>query len=198
MNDWQTNMQDQHAAFVEAAKVIDRRGITSLLEWLEVTDFYRAPASSMFHGNYAGGLVDHSLHVHEELKKLCDFYCPGKYSDESIAIVALFHDLCKIDFYVESTRNVKDEKTGQWYKVPFYKRQELHPVGGHGSKSMFLVMYHMFITQIEAAAINCHMGPWDKQDYGNPGDVYEINELAWLLHVADERAAYYRDEVLKV
>ena len=59
-------------------------------------------------------------------------------------------------------------------------------------------MYHMHLTDTEASAINCHMGPWDKQDYGNPGDVYENNELAWLLHVADERATYYRDEVLKV
>ena len=188
-------MNDSRVAFAKALAVINREGVDKLVDWLETTDFYRAPASSIFHGNYAGGLVDHSLHVYEELKKLCDFYCPEKYTEESIAIVALLHDLCKVNFYIESTRNVKDERTGQWYKVPFYKT---NPIGGHGSKSMFLVMYHMHLTDIEAAAINCHMGPWDKQDYGNPGDVYENNELAWLLHVADERATYYRDEVLKV
>lgn len=191
-------MNESRVAFAKALTVMDREGIDKLVDWLETTDFYKAPASSMFHGNYAGGLIDHSLHVYEELKKLCDFYCPGKYTEESIAIVALFHDLCKVNFYIESTRNVKDERTGQWYKVPFYKKQETNPMGGHGSKSMFLVMYHMHLTDIEAAAINCHMGPWDKQDYGNPGDVYENNELAWLLHVADERATYYRDEVLRV
>lgn len=191
-------MSEQRVAFAKAITVIDREGIDKLVDWLETTDFYRAPASSMFHGNYAGGLIDHSIHVYEELKKLCNFYCPEKYTDESIAVVALFHDLCKVNFYTESTRNVKDDKTGQWYKVPFYKKQELNPIGGHGSKSMFLVMYHMHLTDVEAAAINCHMGPWDKQDYGNLGDVYENNELAWLLHVADERATYYRDEVLKV
>lgn len=191
-------MNDSRVAFAEALAVINREGVDKLIDWLETTDFYRAPASSMFHGNYAGGLVDHILHVYEELKKLCEVYCPEKYTEESIAIVALFHDLCKVNFYIESTRNVKDERTGQWYKVPFYKKQETNPIGGHGSKSMFLVMHHMHLTEIEAAAINCHMGPWDKQDYGNPGDVYENNELAWLLHVADERATYYRDEVLKV
>ena len=191
-------MNDSRVAFAKALAVINREGVDKLIDWLETTDFYRAPASSTFHGNYAGGLVDHTLHVYEELKKLCDFYCPEKYTEESIAIVALFHDLCKVNFYIESTRNVKDERTGQWYKVPFYKKQETNPMGGHGSKSMFLVMHHMHLTDTEAAAINCHMGPWDKQDYGNPGDVYENNELAWLLHVADERATYYRDEVLKV
>lgn len=191
-------MSEQKEIFAKAVAAINREGIDKLVDWLETTDFYRAPASSMFHGNYAGGLVDHSLHVYEELKKLCNLYCPGKYTEESIAVVALFHDLCKVNFYIESTRNVKDERTGQWHKVPFYKKQETNPIGGHGSKSMFLVMYHMHLTDIEAAAINCHMGPWDKQDYGNPGDVYGNNELAWLLHVADERATYYRDEVLKV
>ena len=191
-------MSEKKEIFARAITAINRDGIDKLVDWLETTDFYKAPASSMFHGNYAGGLIDHSLHVCEELKKLCDFYCPGKYTEESIAIVALFHDLCKVNFYTESTRNVKDEKTGQWYKVPFYKKQETNPMGGHGSKSMFLVMYHMCLTDVEAAAINCHMGPWDKQDFGNPGEVYKNNELAWLLHVADERATYYRDEVLKV
>ena len=191
-------MSESREAFAKALTVIDREGIDKLIDWLETTDFYKAPASSMFHGNYTGGLVDHTLHVYEELKKLCDFYCPEKYTEETVAIVALFHDLCKVNFYIESTRNVKDERTGQWHKVPFYKKQETNPIGGHGSKSMFLVMHHMHLTDIEAAAINCHMGPWDKQDYGNPGDVYENNELAWLLHVADERATYYRDEVLKV
>lgn len=192
-------MNDTNKMFFDFAfNKIERKGVAELRAWLESTDFFRAPASSTFHGNYAGGLVDHSLHVYQELKKLCDFYCPEKYTEETIAIVALFHDLCKVNFYIESTRNVKDERTGQWYKVPFYKKQETNPIGGHGSKSMFLVMYHMHLTDIEAAAINCHMGPWDKQDYGNPGDVYENNELAWLLHVADERATYYRDEVLKV
>ena len=198
MNDWQTNVQDLKVAFTEIVKLIERDGIEDLMSWLESTDFYKAPASAMFHGNYAGGLVDHSVHVYEELKKLCNFYCPKKYTEESIAIVALFHDLCKVNFYTESTRNVKDEKTGRWYQVPFYKTQEQQPMGGHGSKSMFIVMYHMFLHGFEASAINCHMGPWDKQDYDNPGAVYENNELAWLLHVADERATYYRDEVLKV
>lgn len=190
-------MSNLKVVFEEAVAKIERAGIDELLTWLEKGDFYSAPASSMHHGNYAGGLLDHSVHVYEELRELCDFYCPDKYSEESIAIVALFHDLCKVNYYAESTRNVKDERTGQWHKVPFYKVQEQLPMGGHGSKSMFIAMYHMQLTDVEASAINCHMGPWDKQDYGNPGAVYQQNELAWLLHVADERATYYRDEEVK-
>ena len=174
------------------AQAIKREGIEKLIEWLELSDFFIAPASTMYHGNYEGGLCDHSINVFDELKKLDAFYGTGL-SIETLAIVALFHDLCKANFYSIGSRNVKDDATGRWEKKPFYKVDEKFPFGGHGSKSLFAVQYYMALTYEEAAAINCHMGPWDKQDYGNPGAVYQTNPLAWMLHVADERATYFRD-----
>lgn len=175
-----------------ARREISRPDIEKLLDWLESTDFYTAPASSRYHGAFEGGLAMHSLNVYRRLKELNDFYDMegAGCSRESEAIVALFHDLCKVDCYKVSTRNVKNDKTGQWEKVPFYKFEEDFPFGGHGSKSVYLVQYFMPLEPFEAAAINCHMGPWDRQDYGNPGEVFENNRLAWLLHVADEAATY--------
>lgn len=177
-------------AFINAArKNIHREGLEDLLSWLEQTDFYEAPASSMFHGNCRNGLVMHSYNVWIKLQLLNEAFKTG-ISEESMAIVALFHDLCKVDYYTESTRNVKNDRTGQWEKVPFYKKDEKFHFGGHGSKSLFLIMNFMKLTPEEAAAVNCHMGPWDRQDYGKPGEVFEDNYLAWLLHVADEAATY--------
>lgn len=177
-------------SYIKAARSnIHRDGIEALLDWLEQTDFYDAPASSMYHGSCKHGLVMHSLNVWVQLRTLNKAFNAGL-SEESMAIVALFHDLCKVDFYTESTRNVKNERTGQWEKVPYYKRSEKFHFGGHGSKSLYLVMNFMNLTPDEAAAINCHMGPWDRQDYGKPGEVFEENKLAWLLHVADEAATY--------
>lgn len=175
-----------------ARQHIQRDGIDNLLNWLESTDFFTAPASSRYHGAHEGGLVMHSLNVYRRLKDLNEFYDTdgAGCSRESEAIVALFHDLCKVGLYKVSTRNVKNDKTGQWEKVPFYKHEEDFPFGGHGSKSLYLVQYFMRLSPEEAAAINCHMGPWDRQDYGKPGQVYESNRLAWLLHVADEAATY--------
>lgn len=49
---------------------IKRPGATELLEWLETTDFFVAPASTRFHGNYEGGLCEHSVNVWEELVRL--------------------------------------------------------------------------------------------------------------------------------
>lgn len=172
---------------------IEREGIDDLLDWVTNTDFFTAPASSRYHGAYKGGLVDHSLNVYKRLQELRGFFAEDMeipVDPESVAIVGLFHDLCKIGCYKVSTRNAKNETTGQWEKVPFYKFEEDFPFGGHGSKSVYLVQHFMRLEPWEAAAINSHMGPWDRHDYGSPGQVYEQNMLAWMLHVADEAATY--------
>lgn len=177
-------------AFTQAVYTnIHRPGANELMDWLATTDFFTAPASSRYHGAKSGGLVAHSYNVWVHLKQLNTLY-DANLSDESMAICALFHDLCKVNYYTESTRNVKNEATGQWEKVPYYKVEEQFSFGGHGSKSVFLVMNFIKLTPEEAAAINCHMGSWDRQDYGKPGDVFNCSMLAWLLHVADEAATY--------
>lgn len=187
-------MSNCFATFHDAvSRNIHRPGIIDLMNWLDGTDFYLAPASTRFHGAHEGGLVEHSLHVHARLHQL-DAGFNAALSSESMAICALFHDLCKIGCYKVSTRNVKNDNTGQWEKVPFYNREEEFPFGGHGSKSVYLVQSFIKLRPEEAAAINCHMGPWDRQDYGNPGEVFEQNRLAWLLHVADEAATYLDDK----
>ena len=53
--------------FVELLKSINREGIDKLLDFLEKTDFYVAPASTRFHGSYESGLLEHSLKVYEIL-----------------------------------------------------------------------------------------------------------------------------------
>lgn len=163
---------------------IFRCGIGELLDWIDKTDFYTCPASTRYHGCYPGGLVVHSLGVHEQLKKLCKWYeCDA--STESIAIVALFHDLCKIGCYKEELRWRKD-KNNRWEQYQTWKFEEDFAYGGHGSKSVFLVQSFIDLTPEEASAINCHMGQWDATTYSNPTEVYCRNKLAWLLHVADE------------
>jgi hypothetical protein len=169
--------------------LISRDGVDELLQWLEHSDFYIAPASTRYHGAYEGGLCEHSLAVHNRLKELCEWYGVSA-TPESIAIVSLFHDICKVGTYKVAMRNSKNELTGRWEKVPYYTKQEDFAFGGHGSKSMFLVMHFMDLTPEEAVAINCHMGQWDATTYSDPSAAYEQNKLAWLLHVADEAATY--------
>jgi hypothetical protein len=171
---------------------IKRPGADALLKWLEETDFFTAPASTRFHGNYEGGLCEHSVNVWEELVRLLKAYPEVKVTAESAAIVSLLHDLCKIDCYKQELRNQK--VGGVWVQRPVYVFQEDFCYGGHGSKSVYLAQKFMNLTEQEAVAINCHMGAWDRSpgDY-SLGPAYEQNPLAWLVHVADESATYIRE-----
>ena len=174
---------------------IQRDGANDLFNWLETTDFFEAPASTRFHGDHAGGLCEHSIHVWEELVRLLKAYPEVKVSGETAAIVSLLHDLCKIGCYKTELRNQK--VNGVWVQRPAYVFQEDFCFGGHGSKSVYLAQKYIELTEEEAVAINCHMGPWDR----NPGDyslgnAYEQYPLAWLLHVADESATWIREKKL--
>lgn len=187
--------QDEFKAIAQDR--ITRDGIGDLMKWLDDSDFYTAPASTRYHGAHEGGLVEHSLNVYKRLRQLAATYDYGVGSleaewdslEESIAIVSLFHDLCKVGYYTTEMRWRKDQ-FNRWEQYPTYKKQENYPFGGHGSKSVYLVQHFMKLKPEEASAINCHMGAWDKSDYGNPSEVYDVNLLAWLLHVADEAATY--------
>ena len=131
-----------------------------MLAWIETTDFYYAPASTRFHGNHEGGLLEHSLNVYDALKDLVKQFPEIAVSEETIAISALFHDLCKANYYAVGTKNVKDEATGQWHKEPFYKAEDQFPVG-HGEKSVIILLRHMKLTDEEIYAIRWHMSGFD-------------------------------------
>lgn len=167
-----------------------RDGVESVVGWLRTTDFYTAPASTKFHGNFKGGLAEHSLSVYKRLQQVCKDFNIIPPDESSIAVCALLHDVCKIGFYTQSTRNVKNEITGQWEKKPFYLVNEQFAFGGHGSKSVYLVQHFLPLHPEEAVAINCHMGAWDESDYSNVGQAYSQNPFAWALHVADEASTY--------
>lgn len=173
-------------------KYITRPGSEELLAWLETTDFFQAPASTRFHGNYEGGLCEHSVHVWEELVRLLKAYPEIETNGETVAIISLLHDLCKIGCYKVELRNKKEN--GVWRSVPAYAFQEDFAYGGHGSKSVYMVQRFLDLTPEEAVAINCHMGSWDRtpSDY-SVGSAFEAYPLAWLLHVADESATYIRE-----
>ena len=163
---------------------IKRPGSDKLTQWLEITDFYTAPASTKFHDDYAGGLCDHSVNVWNHLCKLLKTYPEIKPSFETAAIISLLHDVCKIGFYKADTRNVKEN--GVWVSKPYYAVEESFPFGGHGSKSAYLIGKFITLTDEEAVCIVNHMGNEDGKYTAY--NSYREYPLAWLLHVADEAA----------
>lgn len=172
---------------------IKRDGADKLLEYLLSTDFFTAPASSRFHNDFDGGLCDHSINVYYRLKKLIDaedsLY--NKYSDETIAIIGLLHDLCKINFYVKDYRKVNEG--GVWLTKPYYKIDEVYPYG-HGEKSVYIISKYMKLTDIEALAINWHMGPYDQRVKGQSPQTLEaamhVDDIVLLTYIADSLATY--------
>lgn len=174
------NVKDEFKRLVE--QFIHREGIEDLMNWLESTDFFTAPASTRYHECFEGGLALHSLNVFYHFNKLCNFYGIEEASAESIAIASLFHDVCKVGCYKTEMRWRKDANN-QWEQYPTYKFEEDYAFGGHGSKSVYLIQSFMKLTPEEATAINCHMGvengKWEVLD------AFRRSPFAFLLHTAD-------------
>ena len=176
---------------------IHREGASDLLAYLTGvnSDFFTAPASTRYHLACEGGLVDHSIHVYECLKYYLDRNKVKNefglsYSDETIAIVSLLHDLCKVNVYRVSTRNVKDSVTGKWNQVPYYEFDDNLPYG-HGEKSVYVISGFMRLTREEAFAIRYHMGFSNEDDARNVGRAFELFPLALALSIADTEATYF-------
>lgn len=173
---------------------ITRPGADELRTFLtgERSDFFTAPASTRFHGNYEGGLCEHSIHVYEAL---CDYVKRNRftetyglsYSEESLAIVSLLHDLCKVNVYKMSQRNVK--KDGVWTTVPFYEFSDPMPYG-HGEKSVYIISSYMKLSREEAFAIRYHMGFSKEEETRNVSAAFEMYPLAMALYVADMEATF--------
>ena len=176
---------------------ITRPGSDKLLAYMlsDQSDFFTAPSSTRFHGSYEGGLVEHSLNVYHCLvdylqrPRTKEMYRMD-YSEETVALVALLHDICKMNFYEVSWRNAKNEQTGQWEKVPYYTINDRLPYG-HGEKSVYIVSGFMRLTREEAFAIRYHMGFSGIEDRNAIGRAFEMFPLAFALSVADMEASYY-------
>ena len=171
--------------FITLLKQIDREGMDNLIEFLNRSDFFEAPASTRFHGCFKGGLLEHSMKVYEILKTKTE-------DSDSVKIIALLHDICKVSYYKTDYRNAKNEQ-GVWEKVPYYTVDDLIPYG-HGEKSVMMISEFIKLTPEERYAIRWHMGFTEpKELYGTIGQAYKKYPIALLVHEADLEATYFYD-----
>ena len=175
---------------------IHRKGADKLLTYLmsDTSDFFTAPSSTRFHGSYEGGLVQHSVNVYH---CLVDYLSRPRtkelygmdYTEETVALVSLLHDICKLNLYTVDYRNAKNEQ-GVWEKVPYYKIDDQLPYG-HGEKSVYIISSYVRLSSEEAFAIRYHMGFSGIEDKNSIGKALEMFPLALALNVADMEATYY-------
>ena len=205
------NKAELIARFEAEMARVKRPGVDKLMDYIRKSDFYTAPASTKFHLSCESGLLQHSLNVLDALRGLLDenqvnedgtemwFYIVAGHpviqiSDESLIIIALLHDICKTYFYSTSTRNVKNEKTGKWEKVPFYTVNDLMPLG-HGPKSAMLVKNYIKLTSEEMYAIWWHMGFTDQNtDTLSLTAAIQKYPIIWALHTADMMASSFMED----
>lgn len=183
----------------------NRENIDKLIAYLEKHDFFTAPASTQYHLSVVGGTAQHSLHVYRNAMKM--FYgdnyadltefdlCGGDVEHENIIISSLLHDLCKVDFYKLSTRNVKEN--GAWKEVQVFQIEEAIPILGHGSKSVIVAQQFIRLYINEIQAISFHMGLQDSDKVYSTtvSNVFETNRLALYVHLADIWATFEQDHL---
>lgn len=190
-------MRDKFIGIFE--NTVHRRGAKELLDWLSSQDFFTAPASTKYHLAKDGGLCEHSIHVYERLRKLYSLeICDGgeltPEQEETVAVVGLLHDLCKVGFYDVEMRNKKVD--GQWVQVPSYVCNDKLPYG-HGEKSVYIIRSFMKLSQEEAMAIRWHMG-FSDNDFKAGGygvsNAFSMYKLPVLAHIADLEATYFDEK----
>jgi len=187
-------IRDFKEEFLEIARTnIKREGIDILLDYLEKTDFFDAPASTKFHSAFEGGLCMHSINVYKRYIKNLENEYGEKWGDiislESATIIALFHDICKANYYKKDFKNVKED--GVWVQKPYYLVEDALPYG-HGEKSVYIVNGFLRLTREEAMAINWHMGGFDPrvQATTDMSEAFSRFPVAVLFHVSDLEATY--------
>lgn len=176
---------------IELLRSTNRDGIEDVITFLtEKSDFFTAPASTRFHGDYEGGLAEHSLKVYEILdRKVKSGIYDIEVDDATIKITAILHDICKCNFYKVDYRNAKNAH-GDWERVPYYTVDDTIPYG-HGEKSVMMITEFMKLTNEEKYAIRWHMGFTEpKEVYGTIGLAYKKYPLALMLFEADLEATY--------
>lgn len=180
---------------------VERDGADKLLEWLEKSDFFTAPASTRRHNAFKGGLCQHSINVYKRFVKLLEMEFgenwQTKISPESVAIMGLLHDVCKVNTYVEDVKNVKVD--GTWTQKPYYRVEDSLPYG-HGEKSVYIISAFMKLSREEALAINWHMGEFDARVQNGSylaSEVFYKYPICFLMHLADLTATYLDEESLE-
>lgn len=166
---------------------IKRDGVEDLLKDLEDNGFYEAWASTTFHCNYNGGLVEHTLNVIEYALKLADTF-GSNVSRESIVLCASCHDIGKAyDYYVNNLL-----KSG---KVSGSKPKKINPqlmIKSHAMRSLNIASKFFNLTENEKVCILSHDG-W----YENTNREYmlSLDELLYIVHSSDLYVARFVEPV---
>ena len=204
-------IENNKARYLKLISEIEIEGSDTqgLAEYLLTSDFFTAPASTLYHNNFEGGLCAHCLNVYDSIKTLADIYAPGKYEDSTLIVVALLHDLAKVNFYEKYVANKKiynpngskhdNQGNFDWFAEEAYKVRDVKDrfIGGeHGFNSMIIANKYIPMTYEETLAIlHHHVGIGESKQLSDLSAILNKYPLITLLHMADFLSTFIKEAV---
>ena len=163
-----------------------------MYEWLVKNGFFMKPVAIKHHGNHTGGLYEHSLKVMQVLVDMTERLDLKWENPRSPYIVGMFHDLCKMDDYVDKhATGVQMMGTGSpvVYTDAEWTYNKNKILTGHGDKSVMMLSQFINLTEEEIMCIRFHMGAyetgaWDQYDAA----IRKYENVLWT-HTADMYAS---------
>ena len=189
-------MENLKQQFKERLLSTNRDGMENVIKHLERLGFFTAPASTKFHLNVKGGLMQHSWNVCNTALMLREQMIQmkpelaEKLPVESVIIASLLHDVCKSNIYKDAVLNRKNDQ-GIWEKVPGYDVDYSSLPLGHGEKSVIMLLtLGLKLTKDEMLAIRWHMTAWElafqsPEQKSNLQKAREIAPLCAIIQAAD-------------
>lgn len=182
---------------INLLKSCNRDGISDLINFLESSDFFTAPASQYFHANHPSGLAFHSYSLYtiaSAYNKMHKLDIP----EESIIIASICHDLCKIGNYNLETKYKKD-KNNKWQSYLTYGNNNLSQCQ-HGPQSALMASRYIKLTEMEEQAICWHMSSYGQSDVDNRmmNKSMDKHPLVLIIQQADMASAHFYEKVYPV
>ena len=193
-------MENLKQQFQERLLSTKREGMETVIKHLDRLGFFVAPASTKFHLNVKGGLMQHSWNVCNTALMLREQMIAmnpdlkGKLPEESVVLASLLHDVCKSNIYKEALLNRKNDQ-GYWEIVPGYEVDYTSLPLGHGEKSVIMLLtLGLKLTKDEMLAIRWHMTAWElafqsPEQKANLQKAREIAPLCAIVQAADGLAS---------
>ena len=182
-----------YAIFHDVMKLKDGSPLVSpeLVDYLTGNGFFMKPAAIKHHGNYTSGLFDHSFAVMNVLVEMTEKFDIEWQNPRSPYIVGMFHDLCKMDDYVDENANdIVVMGTGSPISNnPKWTYNDNKILTGHGDKSVMMLSQFMTLTEEEIMCIRFHMGAYETESWNEWGAAIEKYETVLWTHTADMYAS---------
>jgi hypothetical protein len=187
------NDNDRQNKFLDAMRLKDGTPLVTaeMVDWLINQGFFMKPAAIKYHGNYTGGLFDHSLAVMQNLVEMTEKLNIKWQNPRSPYIVGMFHDLCKLDDYVDenATDTVMMGTGSPISKNPTWTHNPDRILTGHGEKSVMMLSQFMTLTEEEILCIRFHMGAYMTDEWDSYDKAIRKYESVLWTHTADMYAS---------